>query len=144
MRILVAGAPRTGKTTLADALAAERGIPVRRTDDLVGRLAWSEASAEVARWLTEPGPWIIEGVASARALRKLDPSAPLPDLIAHLTIPRVARTPRQEGMAKGGGLRVVGDTARATEARSDDLDGHRWGDARAGDARSPRGTEAAA
>jgi hypothetical protein len=72
-RIVVVGGPNTGKSTLAHALG--QGLPepthqVRSTDELVGVLEWSEVSAEVARWLDEPGPWVIEGVATARALRK--------------------------------------------------------------------------
>lgn len=69
MRIVVIGGPRCGKTTRAKALAAT-GVPARHTDDLIGRLDWSAASAEVSRWLDLPGPWVIEGVAAVRALRK--------------------------------------------------------------------------
>ena len=73
-RVVLVGGPLTGKSTLARALAP-RYLPepehqTRCTDELMGVLEWSEASAEVARWLNEPGPWIIEGVATARALRK--------------------------------------------------------------------------
>ena len=32
--------------------------------------SWSEASEEVSHWFDAPGPWIIEGVAVPRALRK--------------------------------------------------------------------------
>lgn len=42
---------------------------VRSTDDAM-HLGWSEASQEVSTWLDEEGPWIIEGVALPRALRK--------------------------------------------------------------------------
>ncbi len=69
MRIVVIGGPRCGKTTRAKALAAT-GVPARHTDDLIGRLDWSAASAEVSRWFALPGPWVIEGVAAVRALRK--------------------------------------------------------------------------
>jgi hypothetical protein len=65
-RILIAGGPRTGKTTLSTSLGIAR---VRHTDDVMD-LGWSEASAEVATWFDEPGPWVIEGVAVPRALRK--------------------------------------------------------------------------
>jgi adenylate kinase family enzyme len=69
MRLLITGGPRTGKTTRALDLAQQHGVPVYHTDDAIP-LGWHEASAEVARWLERPGPWIIEGVAVPRALRK--------------------------------------------------------------------------
>jgi KaiC/GvpD/RAD55 family RecA-like ATPase len=65
-RIVICGGPRTGKTTLSTSLGIAR---VRHTDDVMD-LGWSEASAEVATWFDEPGPWVIEGVAVGRALRK--------------------------------------------------------------------------
>lgn len=102
-RIIVAGGPRTGKTTYARELALATRAPLRSTDDLIGQLSWSDASAEVARWLDEPGPWIIEGVAAVRALRKwfaTHPGAPA-DLVRWASVARVARTPAQEAMAKG-------------------------------------------
>jgi broad-specificity NMP kinase len=64
-RILITGGPRTGKTTLARSLSPH----ARSTDDVI-HLGWSEASAEVATWFDRPGPWVIEGVAVPRALRK--------------------------------------------------------------------------
>lgn len=68
--IVIAGAPRTGKTTLGKDLASKSGAPLYHTDDLI-ELGWSEASEKVARhWLNLPGPWIIEGVAAVRGLRK--------------------------------------------------------------------------
>ena len=69
MRVLVIGGPKVGKTTLADKLGAHGGWPVRHTDDLIS-LGWSEASEEACRWIEEPGPWVIEGVAVVRSLRK--------------------------------------------------------------------------
>jgi adenylate kinase family enzyme len=59
-----------GKTTFAKRLGDELGIRTRHTDDLIKNYDWSSASAEVATWFDEPGPWIIEGVAVARAVRK--------------------------------------------------------------------------
>jgi hypothetical protein len=43
---------------------------VFHTDDLIGKLDWGQDSAEVARWFDRPGPWIVEGVTTVRALRK--------------------------------------------------------------------------
>lgn len=101
MRILITGYPRTGKTTLAlemtDAL-----IPVRHTDATIP-LGWSEGSAEVARWLSEPGPWIIEGVSIPRALRKwlaANEGAPC-DRVHFLTHCHEALSKGQRSMAKG-------------------------------------------
>lgn len=72
-RICITGGPRTGKTTLAERLGAELGHGrfVRHTDALLQlHLGWSESSEAVATWFNAPGPWIIEGVAVSRALRK--------------------------------------------------------------------------
>lgn len=64
MRIVIIGWPGTGKTTLANEMGGGRS-----TDDLI-HLGWSEASQAASNWFDEPGPWIIEGVAVPRALRK--------------------------------------------------------------------------
>ena len=40
------------------------------TDDFID-LGWSECSAKVAELMRRPGPWIVEGVAAVRALRKV-------------------------------------------------------------------------
>jgi adenylate kinase family enzyme len=104
MKIAIIGAPRAGKTTLALKLAAEFGVPVRHSDDLIGEFDWSAASEHIATvWLPEHGPWIIEGVAVVRALRKWLESQPagLPcDKIIVLESPRVPLTSRQAGMAR--------------------------------------------
>ena len=77
-----------GKSTLAGKLRAERGLDMFLCTDTVaqahrGRTVgalyapsrfdndWSGLSLWVAEnWLTKPGPWILEGVAAIRALRK--------------------------------------------------------------------------
>jgi dephospho-CoA kinase len=64
MRIAIIGWPGTGKTTLANELGGGRS-----TDDLM-HLEWSKASEAASYWFDEPGPWIYEGVAIPRALRK--------------------------------------------------------------------------
>lgn len=112
-RILILGGPRTGKTTLANKLGAERGIPVRGMDDLIGAFDWSAASAEAARWMDDPGPWIIEGVQGARALRKwlaAHPEGQPADLIIHCQKPHVPLTAGQIAMGKGC-LTVWGEVA---------------------------------
>jgi hypothetical protein len=98
LRIVIAGGPRTGKTTLAASL----GLPVFHTDDLIP-LGWVAAGAAAADWIDQPGPWVIEGVTVARALRrwlKRHDGAPC-DLIAFLARPAIPRTRGQEAMAKG-------------------------------------------
>jgi hypothetical protein len=109
-RICITGGPRTGKTTLAARLDAEMPCDhnpchgIRHTDDLIN-LGWSEASEAASRWFDEPGPWIIEGVAVSRALRKWrdqHPDEPPPvDRVIYLSEPHETLTPGQATMAKG-------------------------------------------
>jgi hypothetical protein len=101
-RVVVGGGPRVGKTMLARRLATD-GRPVRETDEAID-LGWSGASEHVATWLDAPGPWIVEGVAVARALRKWLASHPEGrpcDLLLWSSVPRSDRTPGQVTMGKG-------------------------------------------
>jgi hypothetical protein len=101
-RVVVGGGPRVGKSTLAHKLAAD-GRPVRCSDQAM-TLGWSEASEHVATWLDAPGPWIVEGVAVARALRKwiaAHPEGRPCDLLLWSSTPRAERTPGQVTMGKG-------------------------------------------
>jgi broad-specificity NMP kinase len=66
MRVCIVGGPRTGKTTLASTM-----LDPLHTDDLIGALDWSAVSEIIAtQWMSKSGPWVIEGVALVRALRK--------------------------------------------------------------------------
>lgn len=96
-RIVIAGVPRAGKTTLS-----KRYESVLHTDDM-RHLPWSEHSAVVADWLDEPGPWVIEGVAAVRALRKwLRSREGKPcDRVIWLDTPHVELTDRQQRLAAG-------------------------------------------
>jgi hypothetical protein len=117
-RLCIIGGPCTGKTTLASTMEN-----VLHTDDLIGELQphrdglqhdshelarrwvdWSGVSEHVATtWLTRPGPWVIEGVAVVRALRKwlADNADGKPcDRVVLLTEPRVRLSKDQEMMAK--------------------------------------------
>lgn len=99
-RVAIAGGPRCGKTTLASALGV---APVRHTDDLISK-GWSEASAEAATWFDETGPWIIEGVAVPRALRKwlaAHPDGKPCDIVYWLDTPHTELTKGQRGMLRG-------------------------------------------
>ena len=129
-RICITGGPVTGKTTLARKLVLDhaccRGTRFpyiddgRRpsgcqyalhTDDLIeatkhlGKDAWSEMSRLASLWLDEPGPWVIEGVAVSRALRKWHAAhpgerAPV-DRVILLATPFGNRSKGQIAMAKG-------------------------------------------
>ena len=99
-RICIIGGPRTGKTTLASSMSH-----VLHTDDLIGQFDWSRVSEFVAQdWLARPGPWVIEGVAAVRALRKwLAANAEgMPcERIIVLTKPHVELSKGQASMTKG-------------------------------------------
>jgi dephospho-CoA kinase len=104
-RIVIVGPPKAGKTTLGRDLAESSGVQLRHTDDLIGELDWSGCSERIAsEWFAQPGPWIIEGVAAVRALRKWlaanREGKPCDQIIA-LSKSWVALTTRQAGMASG-------------------------------------------
>lgn len=125
-RIAITGGPRTGKTTLATKMCSDAsrtgGSALRHTDGLIeqfahlGKDSWSAASQHVVdEWFTQPGPWIVEGVAVSRALRKWrdqHPGEPPPvDRVVYLTTPREPLSKGQEAMAKG--VRKVHDEIEA-------------------------------
>ena len=100
---MIAGGPRSGKSTLGEKLAKVDGRRLRHGEELVG-LDWSTGSAKAASWLEEPGPWICENVAMARALRKwllTHPTGTPADLIIQLNTQVAERTPGQSAMAVG-------------------------------------------
>ena len=102
-RIVIAGWPRVGKTWLAAKLGAELGIPVRHTDDLIGTHDWSAASLAASAWMEDPGPFIVEGVAVPRALRKLltrFDGRPA-DVLYWSDVPRESLSIGQTSMGKG-------------------------------------------
>lgn len=102
-RICVIGYPKTGKTTV---VAPSFGLPIRSTDSLIQSHDWSAASDEVLTWLAEPGPWVIEGVAAVRALRKWvaanagNMQKPC-DMVVWLDQPLIPLSKGQLTMAKG-------------------------------------------
>jgi len=103
-RIVIIGVPRSGKTTLSKQMGQQSGHPTRHTDDLIGKFDWSGASLHASEWFGQPGPWIIEGVAAVRALRKwllLNEDRKPCDRVLWLGSPRLELTPGQSGMAKG-------------------------------------------
>lgn len=102
-RLVIAGGPQAGKTTLADSIFRD-WLTIHRSDDLKGYM-WSEASLVASTWLDEPGPWICEGVAMPRALRKWlarNPGDSKPaDKILWLGEPVAPRSRGQHAMALG-------------------------------------------
>jgi len=109
VRIVICGWPCSGKSEKAKELGSKFGITPKATDSLVRTYEWSEASRVASHWFDEPGPWIIEGVAVPRALRKWhmrNPDADPPfDQIIVQPVPderqRVDMKPGQITMGKG-------------------------------------------
>lgn len=69
-RTVIIGGPKSAKTTVAT-LAAERfKLKARYADSLIGSSDWSGISERVSEWFDAPGSWVVEGVATVRAVRK--------------------------------------------------------------------------
>ncbi|HEY3496018.1 MAG TPA: hypothetical protein VGK73_15075 [Polyangiaceae bacterium] len=111
--MVIAGGPRSGKSHLAQALLRD-GQRLHDGEELVDRpewagldqeAKWSAGSLLASEWLDEPGPWICENVAMARALRKWllrNPTGGLPaDLFIQLDTQAADRVPGQQRMAVG-------------------------------------------
>ena len=103
-RLVIAGGPRAGKTTLSQrvkALDPERAV--HGSDELMG-MEWSASSEFASHWFDAPGKWVCEGVVMPRALRKWlarnHSGAPV-DLIVWINDPVVARSRGQHVMALG-------------------------------------------
>ncbi len=102
-RIVIAGGPRSGKSTLAGNISRGGRVRVRGTDELLA-LDWSDSSLVASSWFEYPGPWICEGVAMPRALRKWlarNPQGAPADLIVWMNTAVSPRIAGQEAMAKG-------------------------------------------
>ena len=100
MKLGICGGPLTGKTTLAEQW--DGVVPVIHTDDFI-ELGWSEASERVSQFFDDPGPYVVEGVAVPRALRKWmrrDPGKPLDKLII-LETPHEDQSEGQRRMTVG-------------------------------------------
>lgn len=103
-RIVICGGPHTGKTTLSGQEALCSSHKVLHTDDLIGQFSWSGLSREVSTWFDVNGPWIVEGVAAVRALRKWMKSNPRPakpcDLVLFLETFKSVQTDPQIRMGR--------------------------------------------
>lgn len=128
--IAIIGAPRAGKTTLADRLGAELALPVVHADDMIA-LGWSQVSDTLARlMIRDPQPAIFEGVAVVRALRKLLPLVAAHDVLPVkrcivLERPRLPLTPGQERMRRGCAS-ILQELAPALELRGMCLERPAW------------------
>lgn len=103
--IIVAGGPKTGKTTAAMMLAGVYNVPtVRHTDDLIEGRDWEAITDEVSRWFDDEGPWIVEGVVIPHALVKwfgrYSKGKPA-DLAIFLQKTHTGYTPQHVPMTKG-------------------------------------------
>lgn len=101
-RIIIVGGPKTGKTTLAAEIAGD--APVFHTDDLIGTHSWADVPEAIIEWMVRKGPWVIEGVQTARALRRwIKSTGELPpvDQVVVKTTPFVELTKGQAAMMKG-------------------------------------------
>lgn len=99
-RVVICGGPRTGKTTLSKRYTCD----VVHTDRMIGKTTWSSISDHLADWMLRPGPWVVEGVAAVRALRKLleaNPGQKPCDLVIWCRTPKVPLTSKQAAMMKG-------------------------------------------
>ncbi len=129
-RIVIAGHPGGGKTTMAGTL----GLRVSHTDDLIDKFSWDDAKHLIATWLGEPGPWCIEGVQAGRGLRQWmrdNPTGKPCDKVIYLQ----ARTPLSGGqltMAKGcdtvfNGIRhALADRGVVIERPNGHMEAARW------------------
>lgn len=117
-KILIIGGPRGGKTTHARDLSRRLGIPVQHFDSYISKYEWSEMSDEIAKWLDEPGPWIKEGVAGVRGLRKwLRKNKRTPDFeIVVMNEPKINLTTGQKRMHKNHGT-ILKECLDEIEAR---------------------------
>ena len=102
MRLVIGGGPRTGKTTLSMQVPSD--VWVFHTDSLIAETDWSGGSERVAELFDRDGDWVIEGVATVRALRKWleahQEGKPC-DRVVWCAEPFVKRSRGQVVMAKG-------------------------------------------
>lgn len=98
--IVITGAPRTGKTTLA-----RKMDPNARSGDSLIDMGWTESAVEAAKWLDDKSVLVAEGVLMVRALRNWmrDHETGKPaSRVLFLTKPVVDKLlPGQVRMAKG-------------------------------------------
>lgn len=102
MRVVIAGAPRCGKSTLFRSLALEFDVTLA-TDDYI-HLGWDAVPDAAVAELAQHESWLLEGVAAARVLRRWllhRGDCPKIDVCYYLTKPMAQRTRAHDSMAKG-------------------------------------------
>lgn len=121
-KILIIGGPRCGKTTYARKLSKSEGLPIVSFDDFMRDHDWSELSDRIADWLSEPGPWIKEGVQGVRGLRKwLRANPHPPDFEVHvLNDPKIPLSKGQATMHKAHAT-ILKDVERQLKLRKYDV-----------------------
>lgn len=70
MKIVIAGGPRTGKSSFARKLNEKLNIPIISTDNYIA-CGWSEAPHKIIEDIIDLPDYILEGVNSGRTIRKL-------------------------------------------------------------------------
>lgn len=117
-RIVVIGAPRTGKTTYATKLAKDLGVHLASTgkrseqpeglvstDNYLDKGTYADLPDRVIADLRGRESFILEGTQAARVLRRWLRTAPeevkLDKVLGFLGRPWVPRSPKQEATAKG-------------------------------------------
>lgn len=101
MRVVIAGGPRVGKSTLFRSMALDYPVAIG-TDDFM-HLPWEAVPNAVISVLERSDDWLLEGVQALRVLRRWirdRTDYPGVDLVYYLTEPMAARTPRHWSMAK--------------------------------------------
>jgi hypothetical protein len=111
-RVVIAGGPRRGKSEIAKKLVRD-GVTYHHGEELIDRPEWAGMTREekwsagselAATWLDQPGPFVAENVAMARALRKWlarNPTGKPADVVVHLRDPVIETNSGQEAMASG-------------------------------------------
>lgn len=102
MKVMIVGAPKCGKTTLAEHVARRDSIPLLKCDDLM-HLPWSEVSDKVASDWMKRDEFLIEGVSVARSIRKffaMFPDEKPCDRVVLLREPLVEQSKGQRSMGK--------------------------------------------
>lgn len=115
-RIIIVGGPRAGKSSMARAFRAQGiptycGDPRSKVKDVEPDVTYlpenipmsgDDGAAQwvVDNWMTRPGPWLIEGWITARALRRWDRAWNPCDRILVMRAPVVEQTPGQAALTK--------------------------------------------
>lgn len=101
MRIVIAGGPRTGKSTLFRSLALDFAVAIG-TDDFMDR-PWDAVPDAIVDVLEKHDEFLLEGVNAARVLRRWirdRQTFPGIDVCYYLTSPMVPQTKAQASMTK--------------------------------------------